>query len=415
MDTSTRRTKARFNLTEDIPSMKGHLQFISGPISWTYFKLGAQHFHFFGDLHGSKGENCESVQIQCSTVKNPKSSESCYDITYLLEDIFKNAEKKNQTVDFFIEIPYIGSIDKDIEYHGTYDVDYINDIQSYFTDYFTFQKKKKFPNVRLHYSDIRRSLDMPGYLKATYIASYIVMNVIIEINDQEKFEFLNILMNRLFGKEKFMKQIFEAHFKDGYEDILDEIFEKLLTDQEKNQFDIPFFQLQFVIEEMKKQTKQRDQVSKHLIKIQLDELRKDKVMINGKNMADLILKFIFQRFNEIDVEFTLQEWKKFYTQHRSNPQNITPNQYYQLRSQFASFVDLDSLLMDAYTLARMFRTYGESNKPSDLVITYTGDEHTANYVYFFEEILGLNSSAKKGGLKKAKRCIYDEDFSKYFQ
>ena len=71
-----------------------------------------------------------------------------------------------------------------------------------------------------------------------------------------------------------------------------------------------------------------------------------------------------------------------------------------------------SLLMDAYTLARMFRTYpGKNHIDSSKSIVYAGDAHISTYVDFLETQMGARFNKYNPNKDKLKnyealsRCI----------
>jgi hypothetical protein len=121
--------------------------FISGPVSWSFYFVEFddgtfKRFHFFGDKHSSRSDNCESMytndKFKCSTVSSPNNSKYCYYIVYFLEKVFEKAEKDNTVVDLFLEIPYLCSMEEKFILHQ--DTGYIRDVHNHFYDCFTFEK-----------------------------------------------------------------------------------------------------------------------------------------------------------------------------------------------------------------------------------------------------------------------------------
>ena len=73
-------------------------------------------------------------------------------------------------------------------------------------------------------------------------------------------------------------------------------------------------------------------------------------------------------------------------------------------------------IIDAYILARMFRTYPNTNHSnSNLRIVYIGSAHTVKYVDFFQNILNVNVRSFKYKSKARPRCIEvdSRDFLEY--
>jgi hypothetical protein len=435
-----------------------NLQYISGPISWYYFELDNRKFHFFGDSHFSKEGNCESKQIVCSSFSDNNPKSDCYDIVYLLDTIFLNAEVNHHLVDFFLEVPYLQdeqTIDIDIVRQD----DYISSTVSHFIDCFQKDKKRcRFRNTRFHYADVRQSINQGLSTINMYLGSqmqkllklfgkYVSNTNISQIEDIKlkilrSVEWLNFLINKLFYKnndKSLFRRYFASQFSSEYIQELDSIYESLISgiDEEKYQKEIK--SLQTVFERLKKLSKpfpkRTSGTRLHVTKIQLEELKKDmekNPSIYPNHLPKLIEDYIISKSNQEDITFIKKSWKKYYDPIveilNSKSESYQLDKIFSLNNQlpgiYGTIIKLEALLMDAYTLTRMFRTYTSSQKPTpfaDMTITYTGALHTKHYYEFFTEVLKIKPTASlkpytesKRSSYDQKRCLKDEKFSEYF-
>jgi hypothetical protein len=420
-------------------------KYISGPISWSYFEFNGKRYHFFGDEHGSVDANCESINIKCSDKGSVKATTDCFDLVFLLETLFQD---QNKIIDLFIELPYL-SYDQEL-YIDDKDrrVGYIKNITQRFQR--CFQRNKDlcpYQNVRFHYADIRQDLNVPGGLGTIY--NYL-MSVWIEVENR----FLNLLwidvnniQNPIENKEyielidqmKYMDALIQILF-DRYPNFHREIFYDFLTqsssfyiERMKSFYEDHLSSLdssvlrEIFLEHPKRRIKNGNV---HLIRKQLDELRKDKIEFNGKNLSDLIEEFIWKEYDQLEMNIK-NPWNQFHKiflqttealQNTSEDEGVKKIQLFQMigdalnqmevykeKMEVKKFdlVRAEILWMDVYTLARMFRTYSSSKDPggSDLVITYTGELHRMNFSKFFQDVLGLNPILEEKGMSQARRCI----------
>lgn len=93
----------------------------------------------------------------------------------------------------------------------------------------------------------------------------------------------------------------------------------------------------------------------------------------------------------------------------------------QMLDDYIKFLSSDALLMDAYTLARMFRKFPNGKHvPSTQIVVYAGDAHIQTYVDFFSKVLGINPDFRQryGGMAQSPiRCIKakNQPLSNYFK
>ena len=387
------------------------LQLISGPVLWSYFQFEGTSYHFFGDIHYSKEGSCEDIGYTCSTIDQPDVNSPCYNFNYLLSSIFQQAQIKGESVDYFLEIPYAKKEDQPFSKTSSLD-NYLDESIHYFLD--DINKTKLSSNVRIHYVDVRRNPSDENVSLNSYIYTFLFDQLndsiyqMIQTGQQDLFawmEFTNDLFEKLW-KEGFYKKLFWTYFEDDYIELSKELLQELPSH--------PW--MQTIQESMLQQSKSKGGVNRHFIKIQLDELRKE-----NPKVASQIQKFISHEFSQLNVEELYTSWKELFDLFQETfSSRFTVEDLFQLEDLLHDFkkeatllVVIDSLLVDAYTLARMFRRYGKKEQPTK-VITFTGVAHTKNFISFFKNWLHVIPLASKEGLPNAKRCIRDEQFSTYF-
>ena len=257
-------------------------------------------------------------------------------------------------VDLFLEVPYISTSKGDIRRVSS---SYIADVHEDLTNCFEWSKKMcEYPNLRSHYVDLR-TMDM----------------------DYEYFNFERYIVNIEF---------------DLY--------------SSKDTFNI------FKNNKSLAQTlKTKDSFQKYIHKI----IRKSKIQKQINNIVDAGIKEIVERtidtwiYNPTDknIVWEYMTWKYILTALKENNREKIENIYYSLAS-------YSGILMDAYTIARMFRKYSKTpNVYSGVaknMIIFAGGQHTQRYIDVLKQI-GMENSFGTGrtfnncvNIKKMKKHIF---------
>ncbi len=408
------------------------LEFISGPISWYYFETGPElfgirrKFHFFGDIHFSKTADCtEKYGVPCAKVsplgKVSNLNGRCYDITYLLMDLFQRAKKENRYTDFFLEYPFkikpngqdsrrsdlnqseltkeqtllklIGQKSSTMQ-----DLDYISTLYVMFHD--CFQMSKKYcpyqPYVRFHYVDIRLSekqqiIALNSYIFFEKFSDILqVMSMYYKLSEYTMFadipeisalrqqiidsvEFTNHITKKVYqhtldindinyNYELFNLALESDDYVNDVNRLLDELVEgiKIGTEDQKD-----FEQFR---QDMIQPIVHRAGKVQHRTRVQLQELAQENIQVNGKNLADLIVEFITKLYKQINFIQVYSSLRNFYTVVYPaflavyNEDTIRKAQYELQRYLYSrqtqsQVIHADALLLDGYMLARMFRTF----------------------------------------------------------
>jgi hypothetical protein len=370
------------------------LKYVSGPISWYYYEWNGRSFHFFGDLHLSFENNCESKGMKCSSVRDKEFCD-CFDFIFFLDTIFTNAEKSGKLVDFFIEIPYLtqGQTIDEIEVD-----DYIATIYHYFKNCFQIDKSKcPFKKTRLHYADVRQDISSQSKFSSTlYMNIYLYLeelnNLIMKLftqYDEETLikihslsEWLNNFFHRFFSKENLNHKYMESYFSNDFYGDIDRIFDSFMTKKEREMYPEQVQLLQKIIGYMKREAKpypKRSSGNKiHVIKIQLEELKKD-IQNRPEEYLQKDLPMLIENFIMDSSSYSSKQiiniWNDFYQsvilELYKNPESKVAIESFRKKQNiingnksilYSLFVAHEAILMDAYTLSRMFRTYTTSKK-----------------------------------------------------
>lgn len=405
--------------------MNDNFSYISGPISLASFNLDGRKFYFFGDKHFSKEMNCESI-VPCLKSKKSKNSQSCYDFVYFLDQIFQNAQRKNEYIDFFLETPFVL---KNMRFSDI-DTDYISSIEKKFRDCLRRDKKKcKYKNTRFHYIDfrIKNSTDISSI---NYIPLLFIKNIQKRKSKSEREKdifFYNLVTKRLFSK-KINKQLFDSYFQDNFDYSWSKIIRSLFRGLSATKYKSQFREVSKIFQRALKYYKIRNGKIVHLLKSQFDSLKQDGIQHKGKYMSDIIQKYISDLYKNIDFDMIRKYWSQLI--HTVKKKKKIPKELLsptksgldlQLSNLIELIYDLDTHLFDAYLLTRMFRifkyTKREEHIPSKMVISFTGNYHNNRYIDFFTNTLGLTSELYVESInnKELKRCLYSPKFKREFE
>lgn len=420
---------------------------ISGPISAYVTTYKGKKYEFFGDAHfsmtGTCNKPCNDVDI-----KDPKFRSSlseliesdipCWDISILLSNLFNTAAAKGEWIDFYIEIPFIKLIPSEL-YVRTHleQAGYIYKL--YYIFYNCLSKIKcNYSTTRFHYVDVRqqyKSIDLNSLteelrklvqefgetqLNESTFASYELYLVHERIRKSILQLSQMIVMNKLQKNsyiEETNKLVRDLYFSGG-QTMTGRIEPKnmrllklyLLSDNFDRDVKALMSESISVSSEVLKLLEiivpiplivNRNGKNMHRIRAQLEALENE----GQGEIANKIVSFIIERYDKkVDVNKIIDLWRSIMLTYEgllNNKFKKMENVYtliekfeieYKKASQFLSMsVSGSSLLMDAYTLARMFRTYpGKNHINGSKSIVYAGDAHIQTYVNFFESILGTD-------------------------
>jgi hypothetical protein len=426
-------------------STKKSFEYLSGPVSWYEYEFkddqgNKKMIHLFGDRHDLKTICDDSLKCM-KNANSPKSN--CYDFVYFLKELFDMVVHNQQYADFFLEFRYnIYKKNTNKSYQDTM----IGKVYSQFQECLQYTKKdcKYLPYVRMHYTDLRdvfieqESEGNKILGSFTDLLFYGLYNEMIEdfsstlfkqfplLSEEKRLKTINmidVILSMLKDYCKFYKILFlSKNFVEDLNDFIQPVFEIFETHAEEfEREDVKHFVK--IFESLKKLKHPKSKSS--ILGYQLSELEKDNIMVNGKNISDLIFPFIDKKCNLIMKIYPgiVNQWKKFSNEiiALKTPIELQPLFYPLLdfKKELQTFVVLlNAYILDGYILSRLFRSFstsGKKHEPSILSIVYAGNVHIETEVEFFNEILKLTPihqiTPNTGDVMKKSQCLY----SKYFQ
>lgn len=330
-------------------------KYINGPVN--AFRMEGQIndakkvIYLFGDYHLEP-----SNQTQCDDIMAIEMKD------YLLENFLKLG--KNNTVDFFLEIPPYYVNEKNHQYRSKY----IHSLMFFFKKCFNFDTTKnkvytstKLSNVRFHYMDIRNliSFDFKKYFNniniydisqlVNYFSNYFYLsnesiNLIIEIMNKIHDNYI-FIYNSLFKKNNLKKEYNEKMYSREYtfdENTAQNIIKKMYTSHDKS--------IQTILKNIKKK------YIKHKIL---------KILLLTKKITDLLNEYIQFNNNYNDIG-----------KYRIRFIKLKINIYYKLNILSEKLSTLGVILTDMYFIRRfMDKKYIKNS------IIYGGLHHTMNYIF----------------------------------
>ena len=442
---------------------------ISGPISAYATELGKS-YNFFGDAHFSMTGTCKPCQdivVPSLQVVNPPNGENCYDISLLLAEVFTKASEERKWIDFYIEIPFLTPNNFKPSSSDVADgIDRFGYIYKLYYIFYNCLNKAgcKYDTTRFHYVDVRleyqksdlgkltedikQIIAMSGQkLPPAYSTSFIVYESYVStIRVQESMqEFAKMVMRKERKRNSYIEEtdklMRELYFSGG-QTMAGKI----------NPKNFRLFKLYLTSDNFAEdasnliETKTVDSY-KYLVPANLMVNRKGRNMHRiraqlfaleeeGKGeLVQKIVNYLIHRYEKtVSNTAIIDLWRSLmiaYDGYLNAKYRSLDDVHFlldKLSQEFNKLMKISSftisgvsLLMDAYTLARMFRTYpGKNHIDSSKSIVYAGDAHISTYVDFFETQLNApfhKYDPNKNKLKNYEalsRCIDVnlEDFKK---
>lgn len=452
---------------KEIRSELKNLEFISGPVSWYYLEIpkdyltfganntpttvGNKRYHLFGDAHFSRENNCtEQYGVQCAAVDKNGTvinyNERCYDITYLLKQLFDETVAKKSQMDFFLEIPFRLPGYKPFEQREQ--AGYIYAIAEAFDNCLQIEKKgcPYNPYVRFHYSDVRLT-DQHDLVSLNSTIMFSSMTAMVEgavnlfmifanaanlnalLSDSHMKEIMKqfvehsdltdaiitrfILRGQTLGGRTidYNRELFTAMVKsDNFKADLKLIFDGMFAELPERLKKLPLYDTLLQLQErLGNYTTTRDGKNMFRIRAQLYELDKENVLYRGQKISSLIEKFLFDKYASLDLSAIYSSWRQLRDKiimplskiRSATDFNLLSNIFIPTLQDVTNanvttrLIYSDALLMDGYILARSFRSYSqpahgrEAGRAGELASIYAGAQHILNYVEFLKNYLGL--------------------------
>jgi len=418
------------NINNDNKKYKDKL---SGPILAYITNYMNKSYNFFGDAHYSMEGNCKPCQdFNLDNLKIMKSegSENCYDISVLLANTFTEAAKKGVWIDFYIESPFLNLQEENpnSKFYYTHMKDYLDKLVYIF--YNCLNKLKcDYSTTRFHYVDIRlkyQKYDLKKLLSNLEETKF----RILDENSYERYIFdrvsksINELKNQIKtnerSKNKYIentdKLIKDFYFSGGktvenrIEGKYFKLFNLYLTSdniiEDINNLLLKEINNEILLKKIKEILipsyfiKYRRGKIMHKIRAQLEALEYEGNMEMSKLIQNHFISIYKKRSTNLVYEikdlwtsvmliydnFVNAKIRKIDDALKIIDKIQEKNE--EIKKLEIPYIKQEALMMDIYTLSRMFRKYlGKKHTDSVKVITYTGAAHARVYRKFFNEVL----------------------------
>lgn len=391
--------------------------FLIGPIRWTYVNYHGIKFYMFGDRH-------DDIQRGMC----PFEMSDSMDVKFLIKDLIETSAKKQINSDLYLEIPFVPkTVEVEPEHKRVKQMKqldpfihpmYLTDIRKMFSDCFTSQQKKRcpyHPYVHFHYIDIRQ---LQPYYHDLFPPSLTFINYVLHDRIRASTSMINLFVDKVKNNESSenIKQL--DHVKE-YLNTTHHFVSKLLSEGYYSKFFKCYTRASkfkechtILLNEVNASKKDPDGIKRLLQTIMDNKMIKDNqyriaVQLNAlsgtkefdylndyvRYLLDTKIAFLsdrlYQIWNTIYQKFI--EYLKLVKDKKKNLEQIkflneswfSKGNLNQLWETFENLsVTMESIFMDVYTLARMFR-FQQQHK-SKMKIIYAGAEHIKTYASFFE-------------------------------
>lgn len=430
--------------------------FLSGPVSAYSGTYKDKKLLFFGDAHFSMANRCGN---DCKDI-NPLTwretgSENCVDIVRYLKDLFDQGEIEGKYTDFALEAGFtkkenLFTVREDI-YETVSKIGYIPKILSTFWECFFKNEECPYRTTRFHYVDLRlgfkeygesgvKTPEMLIFGKLMEVGFPTIQKMVMEymiagktLPKNPQIEYINKLIKQFYqsgGRTMAGTvppknvRLFQLYFdSDDIVNDINNLFGDLfagLTPQDRRALMESMLPSELVVE--------REGKKMYRLRAQLWALEKE-----GKGeIAAKIRQFFMDNFSVMSDSYLISKsWgdmMKIYNMITGQTKTRFMRQsdleldlskvleaVKSLAAKSSAIVKSNSYIMDAYFLARMFRTFpGTGHVDSSTIIAYAGASHIKTYVRFFESLGSrfVKHDKKEEG-KEYIRCLHvnKKDFS----
>ena len=412
---------------------------ISGPISAYATELGKS-YNFFGDAHFSMTKTCKpckDIKVPSLQVVNPQNADNCYDISLLLAEVFTKASEERKWIDFYIEIPFLTTNQNNFKPSSSDISDGIDQFGYIYKLYYIFynclnKAGCKYDTTRFHYVDVRleyqksdlkglteemkQIIEMSGQkLPPRYSTSFIVYESYVStIRVREAMqEFAKMVMQKERKRNSYIEEtdklMRELYFSGG------QTMAGKIDPKNFRLFKLYLTSDNFAEDAANLIESKTVDSYKYLVPANLMVNRKGRNMhrirsqlfaLEEEGKGELVQKIVHYLINRYEKTVSnvaiIDLWRSLmiaYDGYLNSKYRSLEDVHFlldKLSQEFNKLTKISSftisgvsLLMDAYTLSRMFREFlGKNHIDSSKSIVYAGDAHISTYVDFFEKELG---------------------------
>lgn len=344
--------------------------YIAGPVSYYEYNIETKTYYFIGDEHNQEQL---SVYDDISTFNENKElitkNTQHVDIGYWILLLLNTVEE----LDIFIETRYrLTNINKKPLYNKS---NILKSAIYILDDYLSHKYTSNF--IRAHYIDIR----LLGYLNQSLRVN-VGHHIFVMINHLEHSE------NKIIKTQRIIDLIREVWGDDQL--FYKELYYSLLGNNSEN---IGIYDNTSLPIEMLNNMKLLIKDGKHKIRTQLDKLG-DKT-INGYPLVDSIISYILEKGCKLSFQI-------------NNSIKGASINYYELLEISPYILRAGSLLMDAYTLSRLFRKFSDNDNTKVVLAGYNHIELYRDFLITLNlcPIISISPSINTNGT--LNNCLYIE-------
>lgn len=377
------------------------MQYLSWPLKFYHFNFRGKDYVFFGEQHDTQ-HGCEKfLKYQCNFVDKNRNKvdigSSCWNFDYFLLDLYERCVREKRYMDFFFEYAYRPK-HQEIFTGGPTSEGYLFTIRDTVAPCISEDRSncKYLPYVRTHYSDARmlvaenrhsRAFTTPAFL--TEIGTDMLREKTMRYRSINKFlkDFKDIWVTYDL-QEEYIKAIVSADDASiqTYFNILKELPDNILS-------------MNLI--------RNSGQIRNNILVKQLNRLKSDYIVTrNGTNIADFIVQHCIDTYRKFNV---MERIKKlpFLSKDSTQSEINTLESTLKILSVWG-----DTIIMDIYTLARMFRKF---DNRSQVCIFYGGTAHAKFYSNFFLNYLTRENFQIESAPVKMGQCIPSYYIQNLFQ
>ncbi len=383
---------------------------ISGPCAAYSLTHEGKKYYFFSDIHYSNANNCPEP---CEKMTN------CFSLITLLTDILNRAESQDQWVDFYLEIPFLAkSIHKASPYWKNFSTTELL-YRIYYNFWECFVKWScSFSTTRFHYMDVRKIFRMTKdnitsamttyekYLQGRIQKAVNKLEIMTKNKIWERCSYIedtNYLIQMVYGTFLNQKLFLLYLESDNYITDTQNLTDIMLTDHKFSADNIIEIREHLYPSEL---IVYRNSKTMYRIRAQLYELSKE-----NSDLAEKIKNFCIYEYNKrLNNAVIIRNWEQIMDLYWQKNLNIDLIGIY-TREIYLQIIDTNAILMDAYTLARMFRNFKPRNSTRCIVVA--GIDHILTYLTFFYQTFGNKIieynpntvASENGSVDDVIRCV----------
>lgn len=402
---------------------------ISGPSNLYIYHYEGKKYFFFGDVHGTREGSCHELGYQCDAFnynfsQTTNANSNCTTIGALLSNWFSYNNKHNIKTDFYLEEFFTQSnkrpeneeYDEIVSKRGTKNIKSgspFNDkswmeMMAYILSPCFMRDKLNcpyYPNVHMHYIDIRviaeNEISYTTPFSIDLIYDYVQTYQPLEISGliRMRDDVMEYIQYMIVNYKILIKALLSP---DGYEQYMN-IMKNLDATTLKSEIN------QYMMQNIKLLTTTYNGKLMFRAAKELYRLSEKNIVLYEK-----LVKYAYQIVDK--ALYNIQKYEKsIETLIKKYNQLKKKNAIRKLRTGFNEllkiiqgydvfFIDLQSVIMDVYTLSRLFIQDGEE------VIVYAGVDHIKTYIGFFNYLTTPELSIDQ---VKRKTCLMDSTIPNY--